>query len=142
MIRFRLGQSWKHESGGDEPQDAISLEVDGVDLLAGAGDEPLMRAVPAVVDALTSLVLGGERAAQVSLTEAELELCLFRKEGGSEVELSVVSLGRNAKIVRGPLTLDLLELSQAAARCAEALLKDVREKSPELARGGKLSHLQ
>jgi len=140
MIRFRLGQSWKHEPGGDEPQDALSLELDGVDLLQGAGDEPLTRAVPAVVDALTSLVLAGERAGQVSLTEAELELCLFRK-AGHDVELSVVSLGRSAKLLRGPLTLDLLELSQAAARCGEALLRDVREKAPELARAQRLTHL-
>src|SRR5258705_11595483 len=142
MIRFRLGQSWKHESDSGEPSDAISLELDGVDLLAGAGDEPLTRAVPAVVDALCSLVLSGERAGQVSLTEAELELCLLRRDGGGEVELSVVSLGRAAKLVRGPLTLDLLELSAAAARCGEALLRDVREKSPELARSARLSHLQ
>jgi outer membrane protein assembly factor BamB len=141
MIRFRLGQSWKHEGGEAEPSDAISLELDGVDLLAGAGDEPLTRAVPAVVDALAALTLSAERAGQVSLTEAELEMCLLRK-GSSEVELSVVSLGRAAKLMRGPLTLDLLELAHAAARCAEALLRDVRERSPELARSARLQHLQ
>ncbi|MBL8957414.1 MAG: PQQ-like beta-propeller repeat protein [Myxococcaceae bacterium] len=141
MIRFRLGQSWKHETGGDEPQDALSLELDGVDLLQGAGDEPLTRAVPAVVEAVSALVLGGERAGQVSLTEAELELCLFRR-GGPDVELSVLSLGRSARVLRGPLTLDLLELGQAAARCGEALLRDVREKAPELARSQRMTQLQ
>lgn len=142
MIRFKLGQSWKHEDDGQEPSDALSLELDGVDLLQGAGDEPLTRAVPAVVDALTALVLGGERVGQVSLTQAELELCLLRRDGTHDVELSVVSLGRAAKLLRGPLTLDLLELAQAAARCGESLVKDVREKSPELARGSRLTHLQ
>ncbi|MBK7864822.1 MAG: PQQ-like beta-propeller repeat protein [Archangiaceae bacterium] len=142
MIRFRLGQSWKHEGAEGEPSDAISLELDGVDLLAGAKDEPLTRAVPAVVDALCALGLGGERVAQVSLTEAELELCLMRRESSHDVELSVVSLGRAAKLLRGPLTLDLLELAQAAARCGEALLRDVRERSPELARTSRLQQLQ
>lgn len=142
MIRFRLGQSWKHEAEGDEPSDALSLELDGVDLLQGAADEPLTRAVPAVVDALVGLVLGGERVGQVSLTEAELELCLLRREGGHDVELSVVSLGRAAKLLRGPITLDLLELAQAAARCGEALVRDVREKSPKVQLSSRLAHMQ
>ncbi len=143
MIRFRLGQSWKHDAKGEEPSDALLLELDGVDLLQGAKDEPLTRAVPAVVDALTELVLGGERAGQVSLTEAELELCLLRRDdGGHEVELSVVSVGRAAKLLRGPITLDLLELAQAAARVGEALVRDVREQSPELARASRLTQLQ
>src|SRR5438132_12997155 len=81
VIKFRLGQNWKHEGDSAEPSDAIGLELDGVDLLSGAGDEPLTRAVPSVVDALTALVLNGARASQVSLSEAELELCLTRGEG-------------------------------------------------------------
>lgn len=141
MIRFRLGQSWKHETEAAEPSDSLGLELDGVDLLAGAKDEPLTRAVPSLVDALHAMVLSGDRAGQVSLTEAELELCLLRGEG-HDVELSVVSLGKAAKLVRGPLTLDLLELGQAAAKCNEALMRDVREKSPELARSSRLTSAQ
>src|SRR5882672_2712369 len=98
MIRFRLGQSWKHEGDQSDPSDAIGLELDGVDLLAGAGDEPLTRAVPQIVEALYAMVLGNERAGQVSLTEAELEVCLLRLDD-REVELCVVSVGRSTRLV-------------------------------------------
>jgi hypothetical protein len=141
MIRFRLGQSWKHEGGSGEPSDAISLELDGVDLLAGARDEPLTAVVPAVVDALYAMVLGHERAGQVSLAEAELELCLWRLDA-HDVELTVVSLGRAPKVVRGPLKLDLLELAQAASKCADALLRDLSQHSPALLRTAKLVALR
>jgi outer membrane protein assembly factor BamB len=141
MIRFRLGQTWKHETGPGEPSDAISLELDGVDLLAGAKDEPLARTVPALVDALYAMVLGHERAGQISLTEAELELCLLRLDE-RDVELSVLSLGRNTRLIRGPLKLDLLELGQAAAKCGDALLRDVGEHSPSLLRSARLVALR
>ena len=52
MIRFRIGQSWKREPSST-PVDSIGLELDGVDLLAGATEEPLVRVVPSLVDALT-----------------------------------------------------------------------------------------
>src|SRR5207237_836018 len=97
MIRFRLGQSWKHEGEGSEPSDAISLELDGVDLLAGAKDEPLTRVVP---------------------------------------------LGVASELLRGPLTLVVLELAQAAARCGDALVRDVRERSHEMSRSSRLTQLQ
>jgi outer membrane protein assembly factor BamB len=141
MIRFRLGQSWKHEDGAAEPSDAISLELDGVDLLAGARDEPLISVVPALVDALYAMVLGHERTGQVSLAEAELELCFLRLDD-REVELTVVSLGRTPRVVRGPLTLDLLELAGAAAKCADALVRDLSQHSPQLLRTAKLVALR
>jgi outer membrane protein assembly factor BamB len=141
MIRFRLGQSWKHEDGSAEPSDAISLELDGVDLLAGARDEPLIRTVVALVDALYAMVLGHERAGQISLAEAELELCLFRLDDHT-VELTVVSLGRNTRLVRGPLKLELLELAIAAAKCADALLRDMGSHSPEHLRAARLVALR
>ena len=129
MIRFRIGKSWKRERAA-RPLDAFGLELDGVDLLAGASEEPLDRVVVELLGALESLVRGTEAFAEVALPEAHLELVLRRKD--SELHLEVVSLARPARRVRGPVTLDLEELSAAAVRCAGALLRDVREAAPSL----------
>jgi hypothetical protein len=127
MIRFRIGQSWKRERASS-PLDAFGLELDGVDLLAGASEEPLDRVVLELLGALESLVIEGERFAEVTLPEAHLELVLRRSD--ADVHLEVVSLARPARRVRGPVKLDLEELVGAAVRCARALLADVREAAP------------
>ncbi|HZA14419.1 MAG TPA: hypothetical protein VE618_07980, partial [Myxococcaceae bacterium] len=124
MIRFRIGQSWKRERAA-RPIDAFGLELDGVDLLAGASEEPLDRVVLELLGAVETLAIAGERLAEVALPEAHLEIVLRRV--GTDVYLEVVSLGRPAKRVRGPVRLDLEELAAATVRCARALLVDVRE---------------
>lgn len=132
MIRFRLGQQWKREPSGDSPLDAFGLELDGVELLAGAGEEPLAQLVPALIDAVSALQ-AGESTAEVSLHEAHFELC-FTRLPGAEVELSVVSLARPARLVHPVLTLDLLALIDASARCGRQWAKDA-EAAPTLLAG-------
>src|ERR671937_1098983 len=129
MIRFRIGQSWKRERAA-RPVDAFGLELDGVDLLAGASEEPLDRVVLELLSALEALVAGSEPFAEVALPEAHLELVLRRQE--SELHLEVVSLARPARRLRGPVALDLEEMVAAAVRCAGGLLRDVREAAPAL----------
>jgi len=124
MIRFRLGQTWKREDG--PAIDAFAFEIEGLDILASATEESLVRVVTDLVDALDALSARGERVAQVSLTESLLELCLAKV--GDRVEVSVCSLGRPARRAR-QLSVDLEDLRQAAARCARTLIADVTERS-------------
>jgi len=135
MIRFRLGQSWKRERGSS-PVDAFGLELDGVDVLAQAGEEALDQVVSELAEALHALCARGERIAQLSLPEAHLELSLLRE--GASVELCVAALSRPARLMRR-FSLDLSELREAAARCIRGFLVDVAERSPE--RGRRLRRL-
>lgn len=136
MIRFRLGQQWKRESGGDGPVDAFGLELDGVELLTGASEEPLAQLVPALIDAAAALQ-AGERTAEISLHEAHFELCFTRAASGSaDVELMVVSLARPARLVHPPLTIDVHALIEACARCARQWAKDAGEAAPRLVQTG------
>ena len=73
------------ESGLGRPVDAFGLDLDGVDLLAGASEEPLERVVSDLLGALIGLGAEGDRLAHLSLPEAHLELLLRRR--GAEVEL-------------------------------------------------------
>lgn len=139
MIRFRLGQRWKRERA-TTPQDSLALEVDGLDLLGGkASEEPLAEVVPGLVNAVHALWLEGEPVAQISLPEAHLELGLLRQD--SEVELSVVSLERPAKLAR-QVRLDLAELADAASRCGQAIAEDLRVAASALAKGAALKRMR
>lgn len=134
MIRLRTGQRWKREPDA-RPQDALALEVDGVDLLSSATDEPLATVLPQLLEAMAAL-MGGERVAQVSLPESHLELCLYR--AGGDVELSVVSLGRPARRVRPPVRVDLLDLKDAAVAAGRSLHEDLLARAPRVARGAEV----
>lgn len=131
MIRVRIGRRWKRERG-ECPVDSIGLELDGVDLLAGASEEPLAKVVPDLVEALHRLVVEGSPVEQVSFSEAHLEVGLVRR--GAEVDVAVVSLSRPARLTRPPVRVDLVELAEAAARCGRALVKDLSEGAPALLR--------
>ncbi len=134
MIRFRIGQSWKRERSAP-PVDSFGLDLDGVDLLSGASEEPLVKVVPDLIDALYQLSIEGRPIAQVSLHEANLELAMHRQNG--EVALSVVSLGRPAKLVRPAVRLELSELTEAAVRCGRLLLKDLTDAAPAMLRSAR-----
>jgi outer membrane protein assembly factor BamB len=127
MTRFRLGQRWKREPTA-APVDSIALELDGVNLLAGAVEEPLAEVIPSLVGAAAALRAGRRQLVQVSLPEASLELVLRR--AGPEVELSVASLGRPARLLRRPVRVELEELAQAARECAEGFLADIAKVAP------------
>ncbi len=128
MIRFRLGQRWKREPT-THPQDSIALELDGVNLLAGAVEEHLAEVVPTLLGVAASLRAGRRRLAQVSLPEASLELVLRR--AGLEVELSVASLGRPARMLRPPVRVEMEEFAKAARECGESFLRDISQAAPE-----------
>ncbi len=129
MIRFRLGQMWKREPEG-LLQDSFGLDLDGVDLLSKATEESLVAVVPDLVDAVSALYLGGESLAQLSLAEAHLEIGMHRRDG--EVEISVIDLGRPARLARGPIKIELPELATAAVQCARALARDLSDCAPSL----------
>ena len=131
MIRFRIGQSWKREPDA-APVDSFGLDVEGVDLLSGASEEPLAEVVPDLVEAVHSLAAGARRAAHVSLAEAHLELVLFRR--GDDADVAVVSLGRPARLVRPRVRVDLAELVQAVVRCGRSLVRDLSGVAPALLR--------
>lgn len=142
MVRFRTGQRWKQEARtAAGPSDAFGLEVDGIDLLAGAADEPLARVVPDLIEAIARLAHKGERAAEVSLAEAQLELCFFRDSQGA-LEVSVVRLGRPTRLLRPKVTLPFDELREASLRCAQQLLGDLKALNPDLLGSPRLKALQ
>lgn len=116
MIRFRVGHSWMRETPGPGgPRDAFAFELEGINVLPGANDEPLVRIVGALVDAVASLVVDGERAGQVSLEDVHLELCFWRTVG-VEVVASVIDLSSPPRLVRAPIPVELPALVEA--RCA------------------------
>ncbi len=127
MTRFRIGQRWKREPAV-APLDSVALELDGVNLLSGAEEEPLAEVVPALVCAVATLATGRRRLAQVSLTEAHLEL-LMRRAGG-DVELLVASLARPARLLRPPVRVEVEELAEAAREFGERFISDVSKAAP------------
>ncbi|MBF5044117.1 PQQ-binding-like beta-propeller repeat protein [Aggregicoccus sp. 17bor-14] len=118
MIRIRIGQHWRREPG-EPPMDSVGLELDGVNLLPGAVEEPLAEVVPALSAAVAALHGGRAPLAQVSLPEAHLELVLQRD--GGEVLLQVAALDRPARRLRPPVRVDLEELAAAVRAGGEAL---------------------
>src|SRR3954471_7361619 len=142
MIRFRIGQSWKREPAA-APVDSFGLELDGVDILPEASEEPLQQVVPALVETVHALAAEGEPVAQLSLGEAHLELVFRRVDGDAEVQ--VVSLSRPARVQRAGVRVDLKELSEAAVKCGRSLLRDLAEAgrpAPEDGQGWQRKMLQ
>jgi hypothetical protein len=125
MIKFRLGQTWKRESAeAGEPRDSFAFEVDGVNLLPGANDEPLVPVVEGLVEAVAQLVVDGELAGQLSLDEVQLELCFWRR-AGLEVEVSVVSVGQPPRRGLPPIVVELPRLVEATLQCARQFLREL-----------------
>ncbi|ATB32836.1 PQQ-binding-like beta-propeller repeat protein [Melittangium boletus] len=104
------------------------MELDGVNLLPGAVEEPLVEGVSALLEAVAALHRGTRRLAQVSLTEAHLELVLRRS--GTDIDVQVASLSRPARLLRPPLRLDAEELTEAARVCGQSFLQDLVQVSP------------
>ncbi|MBU8900379.1 PQQ-like beta-propeller repeat protein [Corallococcus sp. M34] len=127
MTRIRIGQRWKREPSAP-PLDSIALELDGVNLLSGAVEESLAEVVPALAEAVAALQGGTRRLAQVSLGEAHLELVLRRV--GAEIELSVASLARPARLLRPPVRVDTEELARAVRMASQRFLADVSVVAP------------
>ena len=125
MIRFRVGQSWKREPPGPlGPHDAFALEIDGVNLLPGVTEEPLVQVVGSLVDALASVVVDGERASELSLEDVSLEVCFWRRPG-LEVEVTVVSLEQPPRRARPTVVVELPALVEATIECARGFLRQL-----------------
>lgn len=127
MIRFRVGQSWKREPKGQlGPQDAFAFEIDGVNLLPGATDEPLVRLIGGLVEAVAEMVVDGERGGQLSLEDVSLEVCFWRRPG-LEVEVTVVSLEQPPKRAKPTVLVELPALVEATVACARGFLRELGE---------------
>lgn len=127
MIRFRVGHSWQREPprpGG--PRDAFAFELEGINVLPGANDEPLVRIVTALVDTVSAMVVDGARAGQVSLEDVHLELCFWRTFG-NEVTVAVIDLSQPPRQVRAPIAVELPTLVEATVKCARHFLRDVEQ---------------
>ena len=74
MLRIRIGRRWTRERG-TAPHDSVSLELDGVALVDGAEDEPLLPLVESILGS-TGALARGTPMADVSLPESGLVLCL------------------------------------------------------------------
>jgi hypothetical protein len=123
MIRIRLGQRWKRERP-PHPVDSFGLELDGIELLPSANEEPLLEVVPQLLQKVAALARAEAQDAQLSLTGAHLELLMERL--GPEVLLEVVSLERPARL--GAATrVELSELLEATGQAADAFLAQLEQ---------------
>jgi hypothetical protein len=120
MLRIRTGRRWTRERLA-APHDALRIDLDGVELLPGAEDEPLVPVLERLLASTRSLAQG-TALAEVSLPESGLVLCLDRME--DHLTLRIASVARPARLVRR-ITLDWAEWSQAVARAGAGWLEDL-----------------
>lgn len=134
MIRFRLGDRFHAALAGSGAaalrfEDALGIEVDGVEISGGVLEDPLIPAVAALASAVGDLASGLTRLAAVPFADGEIELLLARR--GDEVALSLVSLARPSRVLVRDLSVDLAPLVEAARRCAGELLDALAVAAPE-----------
>src|SRR5262249_61419329 len=79
------------------PHDWVSRELDGVSLVEGAEDEPLLPLVESLL-ICTGALARGTAMADISLPESGLVLCIENTEDGCT--LRIASLARPARLVR------------------------------------------
>jgi hypothetical protein len=120
MLRIRTGRRWTRERSA-APHDGLSMNLDGIELLAGAEDEPLVPVMEGLL-ASTRALANGTALAEISLPESGLVLCLDRTE--DHCTLRVASVGRPARLLRR-IALDWAEWSEAVARAGAAWLEDL-----------------
>ncbi|HVP60198.1 MAG TPA: PQQ-binding-like beta-propeller repeat protein [Myxococcaceae bacterium] len=120
MLRIRIGRRWTRERGA-APHDSVSLELDGVALVDGAEDEPLLPLVESLLGC-TGALARGTPMADISLPESGLVLCLENTEDGCA--LRIASLARPARLVRR-VRLDWGEWSDAVVRMGEHFAVDL-----------------
>jgi outer membrane protein assembly factor BamB len=115
MLRIRIGRRWTRERG-TAPHDSVSLELDGVALVQGAEDEPLLPLVESLLGC-TGALARGTPMADISLPESGLVLCLENTEDGCT--LRIASLARPARLLRR-VRLDWREWNDGVVRLGEA----------------------
>lgn len=139
MIRFRVGDRFRAALAGDGAavlgvEDALGIEVDGVEISGGVLEDPLVPAVAALATAVADLATGEARLAAVPFADGRIELSLARR--GDQVTLSLVSLARPARVLVRDLAVELLPLCDAAGRCARELLAALATADPAAGRSG------
>ena len=142
MIRVRLGSTWKQDPalrsalarGGSAAReaarlavDALALEVDGVDLGSGRAEGPLLDSVEDLAEGVLGL-LGGRPRAEIHFSEGGVELVMSRR--GTSALLTVVALGRPARVLARDVEVDLTELARAARDAAGALVAELGALQP------------
>lgn len=130
MVRFRVGQNWMYEGEG-RPVDFFSLEIGGFNLLPQVTEEPLGEVIPNLIRAVHGVTLQNDAWGHLSLPESGLELCFSAR--GTEVELSVVDMGRPAKLAQKPLRLSGRDWAKAVHRCGVQFLADLALHAPSSA---------
>ncbi|HTT71964.1 MAG TPA: PQQ-binding-like beta-propeller repeat protein [Anaeromyxobacteraceae bacterium] len=137
MVRLRLGSTWKQDPalraalarGGPAAAeaalgavDAVALEIDGVDVVAGRAEGPLLGSVLALGEAALRLCAGSPRA-EVHFSEGGVELLLARR--AQSALLTVVALERPARVLARGIEVDLLEFARAVEEVASALEREL-----------------
>jgi hypothetical protein len=120
VLRLRLGDRWRSE--GSTPHGAVSLEIEGVPLLPAIDETELTQWLSSWLSVLKGLLTDKNATAQVSLDQPPLEICLLRRPGLT-LELSVVSLEPEPRLVTNPVTIDLVELRAALETATRTFLR-------------------
>ncbi|MFL5301000.1 MAG: PQQ-binding-like beta-propeller repeat protein [Anaeromyxobacteraceae bacterium] len=142
MVKVRLGTTWREDAAvraalvrGGAPAleaeaaivEALALEVDGVDVAGGLAEGALVAAVEGLASAALELLRGSGRA-QVHFSEGGLELLLRRR--GASALLTVVGLGRPARVLARDVEVELSELAVAVREATEGLAAELRALAP------------
>jgi outer membrane protein assembly factor BamB len=143
MVRIGTGAAWRHDPAlraalrqGAGPLraaaaravvDALTLEVDGVDVAAGLAEGPLLPTLEALLRAVARIV-GGATHATVPFPDGEVELLLRRR--GRAALLTVVALSRPSRIVARDVEVELDALAAAALEASASLCRELAELLP------------
>jgi outer membrane protein assembly factor BamB len=100
----------------------VSLEIEGVPLLPAIDETELTQWLSSWHSVLKGLLTDKNATAQVSVDHPPLEVCLLRRPGLT-LELSVVSLEPEPKLVTTPVTIDLVELRAALETATKTFLR-------------------
>jgi outer membrane protein assembly factor BamB len=120
MLRIRTGRRWTRERS-PAPHDSVSLELDGVALVSGAVEEPLVLVMESLLGNTRGLARGAGLA-DVPLPESGLVLCLDRTEEGCT--LRIATTARPARLLRR-VRLEWAEWAEGVERAGAAFLEDL-----------------
>jgi outer membrane protein assembly factor BamB len=143
MVRIGTGAAWRHDPAlrealrrGAGPAraaaaravvDALTLEVDGVDVAAGLAEGPLLPALEALLRAVARIVAGASHAT-VPFPDGEVELLIRRR--GRAALLTVVALSRPSRVVARDVEVELDALAAAALEASASLCRELAELLP------------
>lgn len=119
-----MGERWRRS--GRAARDSVSLEIEGISLLPPIDETDLPAWLQSWLSALEALIVSRQPTAQVSHEHPSLELCLVRRPGLT-IELWVVSLEGEPRLVTNPLTIDLVELRAAVEVATKTFLRGAAE---------------